>query len=96
MGPTLLRPKSRGTVTLQSQNPKDQAIIDPNFLAEQDDVDFFLRGTLYRQKYDVPFDFNSFFRFKAINWCLKVAETNAMKNIGTKFFDKVSILIHLN
>ena len=44
MGPTLLRPKSKGSITLQSKNPFDQAIIDPNFLAEQEDVDFFVRG----------------------------------------------------
>ena len=33
-----LRPKSRGRVTLRSANPLDQAVVDPNFLAEPEDV----------------------------------------------------------
>ncbi len=35
--PTLLRPKSRGTVSLKSKNPEEQAIIQPNFLEEEAD-----------------------------------------------------------
>jgi len=34
----LVRPKSRGTVTLKSPNPKDHPIIDPNFLDHPDDL----------------------------------------------------------
>ena len=33
-----LRPKSRGTVTLRSANPADLPLVDPNFLADPDDV----------------------------------------------------------
>ena len=44
LAPTLLRPKSKGTITLRSKNPYDVAIIDPNFLEHQDDVEFFVRG----------------------------------------------------
>jgi choline dehydrogenase-like flavoprotein len=33
-----LRPKSRGTVTLRSADPRDTPIVDPNFLAEPDDL----------------------------------------------------------
>jgi choline dehydrogenase/4-pyridoxate dehydrogenase len=33
----LLRPKSRGTVTLRSSNPQDHPRISPNLLAEEDD-----------------------------------------------------------
>lgn len=33
-----LRPKSRGTVKLRSSNPADSAMVDPNFLADPDDV----------------------------------------------------------
>jgi len=33
-----LRPKSRGSVKLRSANPDDQAVVDPNFLADPDDV----------------------------------------------------------
>ena len=50
MLPTLLRPKSRGSITLQSNDPDDQPIIDPNFLAEVEDVDFFVRGSIVKLK----------------------------------------------
>ena len=33
-----LRPKSRGSVTLRSGDAKDQPVVDPNFLAEPDDL----------------------------------------------------------
>jgi choline dehydrogenase len=42
--PTLLHPKSRGTVSLASSNPKDAPIIQPNFLQEKDDLDQLIRG----------------------------------------------------
>ncbi|WP_341227979.1 GMC family oxidoreductase N-terminal domain-containing protein [uncultured Arcticibacterium sp.] len=35
--PTLLRPKSRGEISLKSSNPFDQALIQPNFLSEEAD-----------------------------------------------------------
>jgi choline dehydrogenase-like flavoprotein len=40
----LLRPKSRGSVTLASADPLAAPLIDPNFLAERDDVDRLVRG----------------------------------------------------
>jgi len=40
----LLRPKSRGSVTLASADPAAAPRIDPNFLAERDDVDRLVRG----------------------------------------------------
>lgn len=33
-----VRPKSRGTVRLRSSRPEDAAVVDPNFLAEPDDL----------------------------------------------------------
>ncbi|THH32228.1 hypothetical protein EUX98_g1965 [Antrodiella citrinella] len=39
-----LRPKSSGTVTLKSANPFDHPVIDPNYLAEQSDIDVLIRG----------------------------------------------------
>lgn len=33
-----LRPKSRGTVTLRSADPRDNPVVDPNFLADPDDL----------------------------------------------------------
>ncbi len=41
---TLLHPKSSGTVRLASSNPKDDPLIDPNFLAEKDDLDILVKG----------------------------------------------------
>ena len=40
----LLRPKSRGRVTLASSDPMAAPLIDPNFLAVQDDMDRMVRG----------------------------------------------------
>ena len=40
----LLRPKSRGSVTLASADPMAPPRIDPNFLGERDDVDRLVRG----------------------------------------------------
>jgi len=40
----LLRPKSRGSLKLASADPLAAPLIDPNFLAERDDMDKLLRG----------------------------------------------------
>ena len=40
----MLRPKSRGSVTLASADPMAAPAIDTNFLSEQDDVDCLVRG----------------------------------------------------
>ena len=40
----LLRPLSRGSVTLASSDPMAAPVIDPNFLAEPDDLDRMVRG----------------------------------------------------
>ncbi len=40
----LLRPVSRGCVTLASRDPMAAPLIDPNFLAERDDIDRLVRG----------------------------------------------------
>ena len=40
----ILRPKSRGTVKLASSDPLQAPLIDPNFLAEDDDIQTLLKG----------------------------------------------------
>ena len=40
----LLRPKSRGTVSLNSENPFDPPIINPNYLSHRDDVETMIKG----------------------------------------------------
>jgi choline dehydrogenase-like flavoprotein len=40
----LLRPVSRGSVTLASKDPFTAPVIDPNFLGERDDVERLIRG----------------------------------------------------
>ncbi|ESO12711.1 hypothetical protein HELRODRAFT_159297 [Helobdella robusta] len=42
--PILLHPRSRGSVTLNSSNPYDKPIIDPNYLSEDQDVQILLEG----------------------------------------------------
>lgn len=39
LGPILLRPRSRGTVTLGSADPLAKAIVDPNYLSDPDGAD---------------------------------------------------------
>ncbi len=40
----VLRPRSRGTVTLQDSNPKSAPRIDPRFLSEEEDLRLLMRG----------------------------------------------------
>jgi choline dehydrogenase-like flavoprotein len=50
-----LRPKSRGSVTLRSANPKDKPVIDPNFLAEPDDLRCSVEGVkISREIFGAP------------------------------------------
>jgi choline dehydrogenase len=42
---TLMRPKSRGSVTLQSANPEDAPLIDPAYLQNPEDLEALVRGT---------------------------------------------------
>ena len=42
---TLMRPKSRGTVTLASAHPTDAPLIDPAFLSHPDDMARLVKGT---------------------------------------------------
>jgi len=46
----LLRPKSRGTVRLRSADARKGPLIDPNFLAERDDVDALIKGYRMQQR----------------------------------------------
>jgi len=40
----VLRPRSRGSVRLASKDPAEAPLIDPNFLADRDDMDRLIRG----------------------------------------------------
>ena len=42
--PTLLHPKSRGTISLASPDPNKAPIIQPNFLKEKEDLDQLVKG----------------------------------------------------
>ncbi len=44
VGPILLQPKSRGTISLASADPTAKAVIDPRYLQDGDDRDVMLRG----------------------------------------------------
>lgn len=41
---TVLRPKSKGRVTLASRNPKDSLLIDPAFFQDEADLDLMIKG----------------------------------------------------
>ncbi|KAI0789860.1 GMC oxidoreductase [Abortiporus biennis] len=40
----LVRPKSKGTITLQSSNPFDSPIINPNYFSDPNDISILVRG----------------------------------------------------
>ncbi|KAH9504710.1 hypothetical protein Btru_062621 [Bulinus truncatus] len=42
--PSLLRPESRGNISLRSRDPFDYPLIQPNYLQKQEDIDLFIRG----------------------------------------------------
>ncbi|XP_059145449.1 glucose dehydrogenase [FAD, quinone]-like [Physella acuta] len=42
--PTLIRPKSRGRITLRSDDPFDKPIIYANYLSDKDDIDVLIQG----------------------------------------------------
>jgi choline dehydrogenase len=44
IAPTLLRPKSRGRLTLRSRDPLAPPVIDPNFLSHEDDLRTLVAG----------------------------------------------------
>lgn len=46
----VLRPKSRGTLTLASSNPEDAPLIDPAFLQEREDLDVLHKGVLMARR----------------------------------------------
>ena len=46
----LMNPKSRGEVRIQSSNPLDLPLIDPNFLSHSDDIDVMLNAVKLARK----------------------------------------------
>jgi choline dehydrogenase len=50
MGPIMLRPESRGTVTLASNDPFIPPLVDANYLSTQHDIDLMLYGMRISQK----------------------------------------------
>uniref|UniRef100_T1J043 Glucose-methanol-choline oxidoreductase N-terminal domain-containing protein n=1 Tax=Strigamia maritima TaxID=126957 RepID=T1J043_STRMM len=48
--PILLRPKSRGFVSLMSKNPHDPPIIDPKYLSHPDDVQVLIEGIKFASR----------------------------------------------
>lgn len=44
VNPCVLRPKSRGQVTLRSTNPRDLPCVDPNFFGDPEDVRLAIKG----------------------------------------------------
>ncbi|XP_067674972.1 L-sorbose 1-dehydrogenase-like [Haliotis asinina] len=48
--PSLLRPKSRGTIRLRSTNPFEHPVIEPNYFSHPDDIQTLMRGIRISQK----------------------------------------------
>ena len=45
-----MNPKSRGEVTITSNNPKDRTSVNPNFLSNQDDLNLILNAAKLARK----------------------------------------------
>lgn len=50
IGPVLVTPKSRGSVTLQSASPWEAPVVDPNYLADANDSKLLIFGLRMAQK----------------------------------------------
>ena len=50
MVPTLLRPKSKGTVRLKNNDPMTKPEINPNYLSEQIDIDVIVGGLKFANR----------------------------------------------
>ncbi len=72
---TLLKPKSRGFVSIRSKNPFEAPLIQPNYLAEEEDLRHLIRGV--RKAYEVM-------QAKAFDKCRK--EQYFPKKIGDDEF----------
>ena len=48
--PCIMNPKSRGEVTIESANPKDRALVNPNFLSDEDDLNLILNAVKLARK----------------------------------------------
>ncbi|XP_064100286.1 glucose dehydrogenase [FAD, quinone]-like [Macrobrachium nipponense] len=93
--PVLVRPKSRGTIRLRSNNPRDAPLIDPNYLSHPDDVRTLVKGVklsvalgntttfaknYYPKFYDKPLPECANFRFASDDyWACYV------RHMGTSF-----------
>ena len=67
--PYNLRPKSRGYIRLNSKDPYDKPLINPNYFSDPDDHD--IKVTI-----------------EAVKFSLALSKTEALKAIGSKFYDK--------
>ena len=55
LGPTLVRPRSRGALTLRSRDPLESPSIDPGYLAAPEDLEVLVEGVrLARRVLDAP------------------------------------------
>ena len=45
-----MNPKSRGQVTIESSNPKDRPLVNPNFLSNEDDLKLILSAVKFARR----------------------------------------------
>lgn len=78
--PILLKPKSRGSVNLQSADPKATPVIDHNFLSEDEDAATLLKGTKMAIEIVSQTPFNQY-REKIITPPLRTSDDEIMAHI---------------
>ncbi|XP_069958143.1 glucose dehydrogenase [FAD, quinone]-like [Cherax quadricarinatus] len=73
LGPFLTRPKSRGSVTLNSANPLDAPLIDTNYFEHPDDIAAMIRGIKFSLKLAsmpaLKYDFDAVFHDRVLQEC---------------------------
>ena len=62
LGPCLLSPKSKGTVTISSANSKDKPVIDPNYLSDDDDLRKMIWGSRFSERICTSKAFKPYFK----------------------------------
>jgi choline dehydrogenase len=87
IGPGLVKPKSRGYVSIASSDPRDKPIIQPNLLAHPDDIQSLLRCVELVREIGNSSDLSEFVKREVVPGPNKPAEMiEFLRNSATSYF----------
>ncbi len=90
IGPTLIRPESRGWIRLRSNNPFDPPLIQPNYLGVESDVKLLVDGTKLAR--DIA-DARPFKKYRGGDYC-PAASVRADTELAEYVREKVETVYH--